>query len=104
MRLTSAFLCIKPLLDVLGSRNKVDEQQCHQRRLLPRTDRRCQGVAQTVFTRADTASIVRGVWTAQSVDISAFAGQSVRIRVEAADAGSASLIEAGFDNVTVTRQ
>lgn len=47
---------------------------------------------------------MRGVWTAQSVDISAFAGQSVRIRVEAADAGSASLIEAGFDNVTVTRQ
>jgi hypothetical protein len=54
--------------------------------------------------RAGTASIVRGVWTAQSVHISAFAGQSVRIRVEAADAGSASFIEAGFDNVTVTRQ
>jgi glucose/arabinose dehydrogenase len=62
------------------------------------------GVPQTVFQRTGTASNVGGVWTAQSVNLSSFAGQSIRIRLEAADAGSASLIEAGVDNVVVTRQ
>jgi hypothetical protein len=35
---------------------------------------------------------------------SAFAGQSVRIVVEAADAGTASLVEAAVDDVRVTAQ
>ena len=34
----------------------------------------------------------------------AFAGQSIRILIEAADAGGASLVEAGIDDVKVTRQ
>jgi hypothetical protein len=62
------------------------------------------GVPQTVFQRTGTASNVGGVWTLQSVNLSSFAGQSIRIRLEAADAGSASLIEAGVDNVVITRQ
>ena len=33
-----------------------------------------------------------------------FAGQSVRILVEASDAGGGSLVEAGVDNVTIIRQ
>jgi len=37
------------------------------------------------------------------VDISAFAGQTVRIVVEAADASGASLVEAAVDDVVVTR-
>ena len=37
------------------------------------------------------------------MNITAFAGQSVRIRFEAADASGASLVEAGVDNVTITR-
>ena len=59
---------------------------------------------QTLFTRAATGSNVGGAWTTQTVNLSAFAGQTVQLRFEAADAGSASLIEAGFDNVLVTRQ
>ncbi len=62
------------------------------------------GVPQTVFTRAATAANVGFVWTTQTVNLSAFAGQTIRLRFEAADAGTASLIEAGFDNVTVVRQ
>jgi aminopeptidase S len=44
------------------------------------------------------------VWTTQTVNLSAFAGQTVTLRFEAADAATGSLIEAGFDNVLVTRQ
>ena len=42
-------------------------------------------------------------WTSASVDISAFAGQTVRIQIEAADASTASLLEAAVDDVRVTR-
>ncbi|GAA5772628.1 hypothetical protein Aros01_09185 [Streptosporangium roseum] len=37
------------------------------------------------------------------VDISSYAGQSVRILIEAADASGASLVEAGVDDVKITR-
>jgi glucose/arabinose dehydrogenase len=62
------------------------------------------GVPQTVSALGAKASNVAGRWTARSVNISAYAGQTVQIRVDAADGGAGSLIEAGFDNVTVTRQ
>ena len=62
------------------------------------------GVAQTVFARGATSSNVAGVWSARSVNISAWAGQTVRIRVDAVDLATNSLIEAGIDNVVVTRQ
>ena len=63
------------------------------------------GTPQTVFTRPGTGGTVAGgAWTTQTVNISAFAGQTVRLRFEAADAAAGSIIEAGFDNVTVTRQ
>ncbi|MEE9342462.1 MAG: ASPIC/UnbV domain-containing protein, partial [Gammaproteobacteria bacterium] len=41
-------------------------------------------------------------WTAFNADISQYAGQSVRLLVEAADNGSGSLVEAGVDDVVVT--
>ncbi|HEU4780057.1 MAG TPA: PQQ-dependent sugar dehydrogenase [Steroidobacteraceae bacterium] len=62
------------------------------------------GQPQTLFTRPGTAGVRGGVWTTQTVNLSAFAGQTVRLRFEAADAAAGSIIEAGFDNVTVTRQ
>jgi len=43
-------------------------------------------------------------WITTSVNISAFAGQSVRIQVEAADAASASLVEAAIDDVRIVAQ
>ena len=45
-----------------------------------------------------------GVWATGSANISSFAGQTVRIRIEAADASTASLVEAGIDDVVITQQ
>ncbi|MFI6393307.1 proprotein convertase P-domain-containing protein [Nonomuraea sp. NPDC050540] len=57
----------------------------------------------TVLERLGTASTdLDGAWTPVTADLSALAGQSVRILVEAADAGTASLIEAAVDDVSVT--
>ena len=46
----------------------------------------------------------RGLGHGQRVNISAFAGQTVRIRIEAADASTASLVEAAVDDVRITQQ
>ncbi len=56
-----------------------------------------------VFSQGGAASNRAGAWATANVNISSFAGQSIRIRVEAADAATASLIEAGVDDVTITR-
>jgi extracellular elastinolytic metalloproteinase len=64
-----------------------------------------QGTSSTVvFQRVGTAANRNGAWTAASADLSAFAGQTVRLLVEAADADTASLVEAGVDDVRITRQ
>lgn len=43
-----------------------------------------------------------GVWATATVSLNAFAGQTVYIRIEAADASTASLVEAGIDDVRIT--
>ncbi len=62
------------------------------------------GTPQTVFLRPGSASNLGAAWTTQSINVSAFRGQTVRLRVEAADAGTASLVEAGVDDVLIRRQ
>jgi hypothetical protein len=49
------------------------------------------------------SSSPHGTWAHGSWNISACAGQFVRILVEAADASAASLVEAGVDDVRITR-
>ena len=56
-----------------------------------------------VVSRSGAAGDVDAVWTNASANISAFAGQSVRILVEAADASTASLVEAAVDDVTIVQ-
>ncbi len=56
----------------------------------------------TVLDQAGAAVNRAGSWQTQSADVSAYAGQTVRILVEAADAGSGSLVEAGLDNLKIT--
>jgi carboxypeptidase T len=59
--------------------------------------------ATTVFQQLGAASNRDGAWAAAAASLNAFAGQTVRIRIEAADASTASLIEAAVDDLKVTR-
>ncbi|GGS85839.1 hypothetical protein GCM10010156_50560 [Planobispora rosea] len=60
--------------------------------------------ASTVLTQSGAATNRNGSWATATANISSFAGQTVRIVIEAADASGASLVEAGVDNVKITQQ
>jgi hypothetical protein len=55
-----------------------------------------------VYQRLGSATNVNGAWAPISGSLQAFAGQMVRIVIEAADASTASLVEAGVDDVRIT--
>jgi subtilisin family serine protease len=55
-----------------------------------------------VFQQLGAATNRAGAWTGASVSLNAFGGQTIRLRIEAADAATASLIEAGVDNVAIS--
>jgi hypothetical protein len=57
-----------------------------------------------VFQQAGAASNRAGAWGPATANLTSFAGQSVRILVEAADGGTGSLVEAGVDDVRITQQ
>jgi hypothetical protein len=57
-----------------------------------------------VFQSLGAASNRNGAWTPVNVGLNSFAGQTVRLRIEAADASTGSLVEAGVDDVRITRQ
>ena len=62
------------------------------------------GATQTVvFERTGSAALVAGAWHSASISMNAWAGQTVRIRFEALDGAGASTVEAGIDDVRVTR-
>ncbi|MFG6194883.1 M14 family zinc carboxypeptidase [Nonomuraea sp. JJY05] len=58
----------------------------------------------TVLNQAGAASNRNGAWTTATASLNAFAGQTVRILIDAADASGASLVEAGVDDVRITQQ
>jgi len=58
----------------------------------------------TVYQRLGAAANLNGAWATNTVSLNAFAGQTVRLVIEAADASTASLVEAGVDDVRVTRE
>jgi aminopeptidase S len=60
------------------------------------------GGTTALFTQPGAATNRNGAWATGSWNISAYAGQAVRVLVEAADASGASLVEAGVDDVRVT--
>ncbi|MEV2236552.1 M14 family zinc carboxypeptidase [Micromonospora sp. NPDC049891] len=60
------------------------------------------GGTTALLTQAGAASNRNGAWTVSNLNLTPYAGQSVRILVEAADASTASLVEAAVDNVTIT--
>lgn len=57
-----------------------------------------------LFQRVGSATNLNGAWAAASANLTPFAGQTIRLLIEAADAGTASLVEAGIDDVRITRQ
>jgi murein tripeptide amidase MpaA len=61
------------------------------------------GGTTAVFTRAGAASDVDAAWSSASANLTPYAGQSVRILVESADASGASLVEAAVDDVRITQ-
>jgi hypothetical protein len=61
------------------------------------------GGTTVVFTRSGAASDVDAAWAVTTANLTAYAGQSVQILIEAADASTASLVEAAVDNVSITQ-
>jgi len=57
-----------------------------------------------VFQRIGAAANLNGAWAAASANLTPFAGQTIRLLIEAADASTASLVEAGIDDVRITQQ
>jgi aminopeptidase S len=57
-----------------------------------------------LFNQAGAATNRNGAWAAGSWNISQFAGQSIRVLISAADAATASLVEAAVDDVRITSQ
>jgi hypothetical protein len=58
----------------------------------------------TVFEKLGAAATVAGAWQTANVNLTSFAGQNIRILIEAADADGASLVEAGVDDAKITKQ
>ncbi len=58
---------------------------------------------ETVFEQLGTSTNNNGSWAEATAMLNAFAGQTVKILIEAADLGGPSLVEAGIDNVEVTK-
>ena len=58
----------------------------------------------TVFSQAGAAANRAGAWATATANLTSFAGQSIRIRIDAADASTGSLVEAGVDDVTILQQ
>jgi carboxypeptidase T len=54
-----------------------------------------------LFTQAGVGSNRNAVWTPVSIGLDAYAGQSVRVQVQAADGGADSLVEAAVDDVRI---
>jgi carboxypeptidase T len=61
------------------------------------------GTRTVVWEQSGSATAAAGSWGSAAISLDAWAGTSIRILFEAADGGSASTVEAGVDDVRVTR-
>jgi len=61
------------------------------------------GASTQVFQSLGAATNRNGTWTVATASLNGFAGQTIRIRFEAADASTASLVEAAVDDVRITQ-
>lgn len=58
----------------------------------------------TVLQELGAAANDNAAWATATASLNSFAGQTIRIQVEAADASTASLVEAAIDDVKITQQ
>ena len=56
----------------------------------------------TMFEELASGDYDEAAWASFSTSLDAFAGQTIYLLIEAADAGSGSLIEAAIDDVSIT--
>jgi carboxypeptidase T len=61
------------------------------------------GTRTVVWQRLGAPTLVAGRWRTATVNMDAWVGQTIRIRFQAQDGGAASLVEAGVDDIRVTR-
>jgi carboxypeptidase T len=61
------------------------------------------GTRTVVWQRTGAPSLLAGRWRTATASLDAWAGQTIRIRFEATDGDGGSLVEAGVDDVRVTR-
>jgi hypothetical protein len=61
------------------------------------------GAQTVVWERRGSRRAFSGSWRSASVGLDPWAGQVIRIRFEAVDGGASSIVEAGVDDVRVTR-
>ncbi len=58
--------------------------------------------ATLVHQQLGSATTRAASWATATINLSSFAGQTIRLRIEAADASTGSLVEAGVDDVRIT--
>jgi carboxypeptidase T len=61
------------------------------------------GTATPVFTAYGAPVERNASWKSASIDLSAYAGRTIRLRFSATDVGTNGIVEAAFDDVRVTR-
>jgi carboxypeptidase T len=61
------------------------------------------GAKTAVFAKAGAAGDRDAAWAEASANLTAYAGKSIQLLIEATDAAGASLVEAAVDNIMITR-
>jgi aminopeptidase S len=61
------------------------------------------GTATPVFTAYGAPVERNASWKSASIDLSAYAGRTIRLRFSATDVGTNGIVEAAFDDVRVTQ-
>jgi hypothetical protein len=65
---------------------------------------RVVGAATPLFEELGAANDDDAAWATATINLSAYAGQTIQLQIEAADASGASLVEAAIDDVRITQQ